>query len=142
MGPAIADTEEVIRYCSPMSFDDDGRCAAAFWLKTEKNEEYLSVFWLGCQVISGEDRASRIASCRAAVAAAGALRPAATGKYAVLSVGRSRSEVNRVVQRWIPFTEEAAGFPPFHAGIHDTATDELIVADVLQGSIEALVPAK
>jgi hypothetical protein len=138
MGPAIADSEEVARYCAPSKIDEDGRRVAAFLLR--EGEEYLSAGWLGSADINGSDRASKTASLKAAVRASG-FNYAASGFLAVLSVGRTRREVNAAVNRLLPITEETDGYPAYHAGIHNTAVDELNVASVIHDSVEEFLPS-
>jgi hypothetical protein len=137
MGPAIPDGHHVARYCKPSTFDEDlNPTFAAFLLRV--NETYLSVDWL--ESFSGaEGHAARVAALRAEVAALGHMKPAKTGKYAVLNVGATRALVRQRTpdQRLVRITQEADGFPAFHAGIHDTANDEMLCAEAIAESVVA-----
>jgi hypothetical protein len=71
------------------------------------------------------------------------MKPAKNGRYAILHVGRTRTTVHERSpdQRWIRVTQEAEGFPIYHAGIHDTANEEMAVASAIVDSVIANEPA-
>jgi hypothetical protein len=140
VGAAIPDENHVARYCKPFTFDEDGQpTLTAFLLRAA--ETYLSVNWL--ESLPGADTSARLASLRAAIARDGNIRPAKTGKYAILHVGTTRRVVHDRTpdQRWIRVTEEAEGYPAYHAGIRDTANDELVVAQAILDSAIGHEPA-
>lgn len=141
MGPVIPDENHVARYCKPSWFNEEGELTlAAFLLRAEIAETYLSVNWL--ESLPGADRAARLASLRTEIANTG-YGVAKTAKYAILHVGTTRKLVHERApdQRWIRVTQETEGFPPYHAGIHDTATDELVIAQAIVESATAFDPA-
>ncbi|MGQ0547808.1 MAG: hypothetical protein ACT4P3_21180 [Betaproteobacteria bacterium] len=113
---------------------------AAFLLRQEIAETYLSVNWL--ESLPGADQTSRLASLRVEIAKTG-YGIAKTAKYAVLHVGTARKTVHEQAsdQRWIRVAQETVGFPRYHAGIHDTATEEMVIAQALVDSVGALAPA-
>lgn len=139
MGPALPDADHVARYCKPSTFIDDELTLAAFLLRP--SESYLSVNWL--ESLNGADQAARLATLKVEIANAG-YQVAKSGKYAILNVGTTRQMVHERSpdQRWIRVTQETAGFPFYHAGIHDTATDEMLVAQAILDSIVTLESAK
>jgi hypothetical protein len=113
---------------------------AAFLLRAHIAETYLSVNWLEC--LPGADRSARLASLRAEIAKA-RYSVAKTAKYAILHVRTTRRLVHERSpdQRWIRVTQETEGFPIYHAGIHDTATDEMVIAQAITDSVVAHEPA-
>lgn len=132
MGPAIADQNHLARYCSPKTIDEDGVVTyLAFLLRLQ--EEYLSSFQL--EVLQGAGLDDRLNDLRREIQERKLLVPAKSGKYAVLNVGQTRQTVNErcADRRWVRVTVEDP--PPFHAGIHDTLTDEDTAAKAISDSV-------
>ena len=144
MGPAIPDEHHIARYCAPWTFDDDRNPTyTAFLLRAataqKPLEEYLSAFWL--EVFNGLTLEHSLADLRREIVHQAGLKPAKTGKYAVLNVGHTRGTVSRLSAdgRWLPVTVEPP--PVFHAGIHDTAADEETVSKAIFDSVLNYRPA-
>lgn len=139
MGAAIPDENHVARYCKPSSLDDGQPTVAAFLLRPD--ETYLSVNWL--EFLPGASTAARLVALRAAIASTLAMSPKKSGRYAVLHVGTTRREVHERSndRRWIRVTQESEGFPAYHAGIHDTADDQLTIAQAIVDSVIGHEPA-
>lgn len=138
MGPSIADPNHLARYCRPSTFDDDGVATySAFLLRPQ--EEYLSGFQL--EALQGANLEERLTDLRREIAERKLIAPAKTAKYAVLNVGHTRQVVNErsTDKRWVRITVEDP--PPFHAGIHDTATDEDTIAKAISDSVLSHHPA-
>lgn len=144
MGPPIPDANHLARYCRPATFDDDGNPTyAAFLLRaataSRPGDEYLSAFLL--EVLIGTTLEERLDDLQRELQAHRFLIPAKTGKHGVLNVGRTRTVVNSRIadKRWIRITVEQPPF--FHAGIHDTASDEENVAKAIFDSALSYHPA-
>jgi hypothetical protein len=131
----------VARYCKPSAFHEGRPTVAHFLLRQEIQETYLSVNCL--EALPGADHAARVVSMRAEVAKSG-FRASKNAKYAILGVGSTRKLVHERAAdgRWIRVTTETeGGFPAYHAGIHDTAADEMLIAQAIVDSVIALEPA-
>jgi hypothetical protein len=140
VGPTIANENHLARYCKPSSFDEGELTVAAFLLRREISETYLSVNWL--ELLTGKDQPARLMTLRAEIAKA-AYKISKNGRYAILNVGSTRELIHERTpdQRWVRVTQETEDFPYYHAGIHDTATDEMLAAQAIVDSVVSLEPA-
>jgi hypothetical protein len=139
VGPVIPDDNNLARYCKPKTIDEDGNVTyAAFLLRRNADgtlkENYLSVFWLekfNCATLP-DALIALIAACRTGES----LKLAATGRLALLHVGRTRDLVRQRTadSRMLPVTHEDP--PYFHAGVYETTPDDdNVAAAILESAI-------
>ncbi len=72
----------------------------------------------------------------------GKLRLGASAKLGVLNVGHVCRYVREASMYSIRFLHEPEPHDPVHSGIHDTAQDEMLIAELIAEKIEEIYPVK
>jgi GTPase len=108
--------------------------ATAFYLR--RNEKYLSVEWLEYfQQHVKEDPVRKVASIFKKK-----LNVGSTARMAVLNVSNMCHHVKTQTASTIRVLHEPGKNDPAHAGIHDTAQDEMIIAELITETVDTLYP--
>lgn len=129
--------DHTARYCPRSKLtEDDIPAPTAFHLR--RGETYLSVEWL--ESLNQESRNEAIAEVIAILS--GKLRLGATAKLAVLNVGHVCRYVREASMYSIRFVHEPEPEDPAHSGIHDTAQDEMLIAELIIEKVEEIYPVK
>lgn len=129
--------DHTARYCPGSKLEENGAIAPpAFHLR--KGEPYLSVEWLEYL-----DQPDRPAAIRAVIEILSTkLRLGSSAKIAVLEVGAVCAHVRRETGYAIRFLHEPEPDDPAHSGIHDTAADEMLIAELIVEAVEDVYPVK
>ena len=128
--------DHTARYCPGSRLAENGKPApAAFHLK--KGESYLSVEWL-----ESLGQPGRLDEIRAVIdILSKKLRLGASARIAVLGVGAVCSHVQKETGYLIRFLHEPEPDDLAHSGIHDTAADEMMIAEIIAEAVEETYPA-
>ncbi len=134
-GDHLPGNDHVVRYCPGSKLAEDGApLATAFYLR--RNEKYLSVEWMEyLQQHAKDDPVKKVASIFKEK-----LNIGSTARMAVLNVGNMRHHVKTQTASTIRVLHEPGKNDPAHAGIHDTAQDEMIIAELITETVAALYP--
>jgi hypothetical protein len=134
-GDHLPASDHVVRYCPGSKLAEDGTpLATAFFLR--RNEKYLSVEWLEyLQQHVKEDPVRKAASIFKEK-----LNVGSTARMAVLNVGNMCRHVKTQTALTIGVLHEPGKNDPAHAGIHDTAQDEMIIAELITETVDTLHP--
>ena len=134
-GDHLPDSDHVVRYCPGSKLAEDGTpLATAFYLR--RNEKYLSVEWLEyLQLHVKEDPVRKVASIFKEK-----LNVGSTARMAILNVGNMCHHVKTQTALTIRVLHEPGKNDPAHAGIHDTAQDEMIIAELITETVDTLYP--
>lgn len=132
-GDHLPENDHVARYCPGSKLAEDGApLATAFFLRP--NENYLSVEWLEhLREDSKTESIRKVASIFAQK-----LRVGATARIAVLNVGDVCCRVKNMTTHAIRILHEPGNNDPAHAGIHDTAQDEMIITEIIAETIDGV----
>ncbi len=129
--------DHTVRYCPGSKLMEDGRPApTAFHLR--RGETYLSVEWL--EALNQENRNEAIADVIAILSRK--LRLGSSARLAVLNVGQVCGHVREASLYSLRFLHEPEPDDPMHSGIHDTAQDEMLIAELITEKIEEIYSVK
>lgn len=136
-GEHLPSEHHTARYCLATKLTEEGGAApTAFHLRP--GEPYLSVQWL--EYLHQSDRSSQIREVRSTLARN--MRLGSTAKIAVLNVGETCRFVYDASRYPIRILHEPEENNEAHSGIHDTAQDEMIIAELLAESISEMHAVK
>jgi hypothetical protein len=141
-GNEVPDSDHISRYSGGSHVKSDGTLSgAAFRLRKERNEEYLSVNWL--EFLEKENRLEEIKEIQK-ILAAKFRTVGSKAKIAVLNVGKMRGDVqtNSDGHRILRVLHQPETNDPSHSGIYDLRLDDDLVADLIAQSIKETHPAK
>jgi hypothetical protein len=132
-GDHLPGNDHVARYCPGSKIAEDGTpLATAFYLRY--NEKFLSVEWMEYwQQHTREDPVKK-----AAAIFKQKLNIGSTARMAVLNVGNMCRHVKTRTASTICVLHEPSKNDPAHAGIHDTAQDEMIIAELIAETVVTL----
>jgi hypothetical protein len=134
-GDHLPGKDHVVRYCPGSKLAEDGTpLATAFYLR--RNEKYLSVEWMEYF----QQRTREDAIKKAAFIFSEKLNVGSTAQMAILNVGNMCQHVHKQTARTIRVLHEPGKNDPAHAGIHDTAQDEMIIAELIAETVDSLFP--
>ena len=135
-GDRLPPQDHIARYCGGSQISEDGLIApTAFHLR--KKEFYLSVQWL--ESLEQPDRSSTIREVRRVLGLS--LHVRSTGRIAVLNVGEICTHVEQASGFSIRVLHEPFPDIPSHSGIHDTAQDEDLIAELIAEKVHETHPA-
>lgn len=129
--------DHTARYCTGSKIAENGNVApAAFHLR--KGESCLSVGWLEC--LGQSERPDEI---RAVIdILSKKLRLGSSARIAVLGVGAICSHVRKETGYLIRILHEPEPIDPAHSGIHDTAANEMMIAELIAEAVEETYPVQ
>lgn len=135
-GDRLPPQDHIARYCGGRQISEDGLIAStAFHLR--RGEIYLSVQWL-----ESLEQPYRTATMREVRRVLGlSLNMGSTGRIAVLSVGEVCTHVEQASGFAISVLHEPFPDDPSHSGIHDTAQDEDLIAELIAEKVQETHPA-
>ncbi len=129
--------DHTARYCPGSKLTEDG-CPAPTAFHLRRGETYLSVEWL--EALNQESRNEAITDVIAVLS--DKLRLGASARLAVLNVGQVCRHVREASMYSLRFLHEPEPDDPVHSGIHDTAQDEMLIAELIAEKVEGLYPVK
>jgi len=129
--------DHTARYCPGSRIAENGKPApAAFHLR--KGEPYLSVEWL--EYLGQPGRPDEIRAVIEILSKK--LRLGASARIAVLGVGAVCAHVRKETGYSIRVLHEPEPDDPAHSGIHDTAADEMMIAELIAEAVEETHPVQ
>ncbi len=129
--------DHTARYCPGSKIEDNGRIApTAFHLR--RGEPYLSVEWL--EHLGQSDRSEEIQAVIAIFSQK--LHLGSSARIAVLEVGSVCGYVRKETRYSIRFLHEPEPDDPAHSGIHNTAQDEMLIAELIAEKVDEAYPVK
>jgi len=130
-GDHVPRQDHVARYCPGSKLAEDGTpLATAFFLRP--GEKYLSVEWVEyLQQGTEADPIKRVASIFFQK-----LNVGTTARISVLNVGNTCHRVKIQTVHTIRILHEPGRNDPAHAGIYDTAQDEMIIAELIAEAVD------
>lgn len=145
-GDELGGSEHIARLCKPSSISPvSGRIsAAAFLLRTEPQETYLSVNWL--EYFNGASRIEQVNDIKNILAQK--LRVPAKAKIAVLNVGEMCGHVQsetkgRHILKVVEEPENVNGVcDKSHCGIYDMRTDNMEIAELIKEKVLEIYDAR
>ena len=135
-GDRLPPQDHIARYCGGSHISEDSQMApTAFHLRP--GEEYLSVRWL--EYLKQGDRLSEIREVRRFLSES--MRLGATARIGVLNVGEVCTYVEEATGLSIRVLHEPVPGDLSHSGIHDTAQDEDLIAELIAEKVLETHPA-
>ena len=129
--------DSTARYCPGSRLLEDGTVSpTAFYLRS--NERYLSVEWM--EMLKKTDRINEVREVVRIFSKKLRLRTSA--KIAIVHVGDACSHVKDVSGFEIRFLHEPKRGDRAHSGIHDTAQDEMLIAELIAEKVTESYPVK
>ena len=122
MGTPLPDAHHVARYCKPTAVQDGILLPEAFIPRNR--EEYISVNWL--EYFSGtRNKSEQVNRIRSDIQESGSLRLAASGKFAVLNVGKTKEHILNALYISLTIEHQPLDNNPSHGGIRYDRNTEL-----------------
>ena len=122
MGRPLPDAHHVARYCKPTAVQDGIVLPEAFIPRNR--EEYISVNWI--EYFSGSrNKSEQVERLRNDIQKRGTLRLAASGKFAVLNVGKTKERILNTVRISLTIEHWPLDNSPSHGGIRYDRSAEL-----------------
>ncbi|MDE0513801.1 MAG: hypothetical protein OXI88_18715 [Gammaproteobacteria bacterium] len=122
MGTPLPDADHVARYCKPTAVQDGIPLPEAFIPRNR--EEYISVNWL--EYFSGtRNKSEQLKRIRSDIQESGSLRLAASGKFAVLNVGKTKERILNALRVSLTIEHWPLDNNPSHGGIRYDRNIEL-----------------
>ncbi|HLA28933.1 MAG TPA: hypothetical protein VJZ49_13690 [Syntrophales bacterium] len=138
-GDQLPAQDHVARYCGYSTLAEDGSVLpAAFRLRKEAKESYLSVQWLEC--LQKSDRLSEVQEVRRILSGKN-FRLGATAKIAVINVGTICCHVEVSSRFKIRVLHEPESDDISHSGIYDTIQDERMISELITEKVLETHPA-
>ena len=137
----IPDDDHVVRHCKATWFDDDGDLtSAAFKLRQDNGEEYLSVGWP--EFFAGLTQDQQLANVRAELSSVRTVRP--THQLAVLQVGNTRNYVraNSPDHRNLLFKHKPIPNYNSHGGIFGLEPGGDMIAELVLQIVKGVISTK
>jgi hypothetical protein len=135
-GDHLPEQDHVSRYCKPKTLgEDDQPSRTSFMLRPD--DDYLSVNWL--EYFGDIGRQEQLTEIRRHIT----LTLAATGKFAILNVGKALQHVRtHSDKRNVAILHEPIPEDDSHSGIHGYSHEDDLVADLIAEVIQETHPAK
>lgn len=122
MGTPLPDAHHVARYCKPTAVQNGRPLPEAFIPRNR--EEYISVNWL--EYFSGtRNKSEQVKRIRSDIQKSGSLRLAASGKFAVLNVGKTKERILSALRVSLTIEHWPLDNNPSHGGIRYDRNTEL-----------------
>ena len=122
MGTPLPDAHHVARYCKPTAVQDGIALPEAFIPRNR--EEYISVNWLE-YFSDTRNKSEQVERIRSDIQASGSLRLAASGKFAVLNVGKTKERILNALHVSLTIEHWPLDNNPSHGGIRYDRNIEL-----------------
>ncbi len=114
MGTPLPGADHVARYCKPTALQDGIPLPEGFIPRNR--EEYISVNWL--EYFSGtRNKSEQVERIRKNIQESGSLRLAASGKFAVLNVGKTKERIFDAMRISLAIEHRPLKDNPSHGGI-------------------------
>ncbi len=135
-GDPVPDQDNISRYCKPKTLGKDGRPSrTSFMLR--QDEDYLSVNWLEYFGDIGQE--AQLDQIRRHIT----LSLAATGKFAILNVGRTLERVHTNSDKQnVAVLHEPTPEDRSHSGIHGYSYEDDLVADLIAEAVQETYPTR
>ena len=136
-GDPLPEKDHISRYCRPTALDPDGRPNGTAFMPRQK-DGYLSINWL--EYFDLPDRPAQIVQVRRTIG----MDLAATGKFAVLNVGKVVKYVkeNDPNKRVLDVLHEPEEKDLSHSGIYGYSFENDTVGDLIADVVRETCPAK
>lgn len=133
-GDVIPNNNNIARFCKPITAPEGQIQAAAFMLRSDSDEDSLSVNWL--EFLDCLDRESEINKIRKIYSNKFHVGPKA--KIAILNVGKVREEVRKksLDGRNLKFLHEPLDDDSSHSGIYNLKPDNEFIAELILETIQ------
>lgn len=138
----LPDNDNVSRHCKGSLLNEDGEAtSAAFKLRLDQNENYLSVNWL--EYFGSADIENRIKELRKEMASC-ERRVTSTHKLALINVGYAKKYISNETDdnRILDIKHKPNGKNQSHSGIYNMEPDSDSIAELLAETVFSMTNAK